>query len=288
MIESSTKSSFVSDDLVRRFLLGQLNDAERSAFESSLMADDALEKRVRLAEFSLTDDFVCDRLSSVERDSFKRTFLVTANRRRALNVSRALHQHFASVRIAQEPFWQTIRQIDWHAPAWRYAFAVLVLTGLMVTAWLAIKEPRIVERVLPMRQLIKPKNATTPQETHHPSRSGDLPAHPEASPATALHQEPDVTISLKESEQATALVLPENVHLIRMRLMLEQSETGNYQISLLTVSGQDTFASQTSLSEAATFIDFDVPVEMLRSGEYQIRVSGPDPNVTRNYYFRVQ
>src|SRR5262252_5310259 len=79
-----------SDETIRQFLLGALSAAELANFEQSLFTDDELSERVRLAELELSDEYAAGRLSGPEQNLFETGFLLTADRQRELNVSRAL------------------------------------------------------------------------------------------------------------------------------------------------------------------------------------------------------
>ncbi len=79
----------VSDDAVRRFLLGQLSANEQPGFEHRLFLDSELEARVRLAEFDLADDYACSRLGAEDRERFEQRFLASNERKLKLNVSNA-------------------------------------------------------------------------------------------------------------------------------------------------------------------------------------------------------
>src|ERR1043166_5527932 len=132
MIEHNPQT--FSDEAVRRFLLGRLNTTEQSLFEHSLFVDETLEERVRLAELEMADDYTANRLSRADRDLFRRRFLLTADREQKLEVSRTLHENFAtSVSIGRVGFWQSAVGIfDIRRHAWKYAFATLTLLLLLL------------------------------------------------------------------------------------------------------------------------------------------------------------
>src|SRR6266480_3267422 len=96
MIGAPTNSIEFTDDAIRRFLFGRLGFAEQTAFEERLFTDDSLEARVRLAEFDLADDYALERLSAADRKAFEKKFLLSAERKRQLTISRALGDRFAS------------------------------------------------------------------------------------------------------------------------------------------------------------------------------------------------
>ena len=85
--EQANSSGF-PDEMIRRFLLGDLNATERPVFEQRLLIDDALAARVRLADLELADDYAYGQLSRAERELITEKFLLNADRERKVRVSR--------------------------------------------------------------------------------------------------------------------------------------------------------------------------------------------------------
>ena len=82
----------VSDETIRRFVLGRLSVSEQPAFEQRLFSEDALDARVRLAELDLADDYAYGRLSNDERALFEEKFLVSADRRQKVEAAQRSDQ----------------------------------------------------------------------------------------------------------------------------------------------------------------------------------------------------
>src|ERR1043166_2345853 len=128
---SQTSRQF-SDATIRQFLLAGLSPEHQSAFEESLFADPSLERRVRLAECELTDDYAFDRLRIPERKLFERNFLVSNARRNQLTVSNSLHDRFASVtpkgnRPLKSAFTEGLGPVfNLRQLSWKIAFAALL------------------------------------------------------------------------------------------------------------------------------------------------------------------
>src|SRR6266851_10233554 len=145
-----SNSQEFSDDAIRRFLFGRLSAAEQATFEEYLFTGESLEARVRLAEFDLADDYALERLSAADREAFEEKFLLTAERKRQLNVSTALRDRFASTSTvattAPEGAQASISD-RWHLPfglnqrAWRFGFGVALLVVMVGMVWLVVKEP---------------------------------------------------------------------------------------------------------------------------------------------------
>src|SRR5216117_2811920 len=73
-------------------------------------------------------------------------------------------------------------------PAWRYAFAALLLLFVLATFWLRVKEPQLVKRILtPGRIAPRPSPTQTPVVTHH-SITPSAPAHAEPTPTLPPHE----------------------------------------------------------------------------------------------------
>lgn len=287
-----------SIETARRFLLGQLNPAEQTGFEERLLKDDRLEQRVRLAECDLTDEYALRRLSAVERRLFEERFLVTADRKRTLNVSRALRDRFAA--DSSEETTHPVRRLkslfNLRQPAWRYAFGAVVLVILLATVWLVTKESRIRKELDAGKQPAKSASPAPSSQAQHPQGS-PTPVHQET-PVTALEHAPAGSVATvvlaRDREGAPQLSLPQGEHdIVRLQLLIERNQPGNYRAELLNVDGQTVFGSESLKPSGSdpTRIDFDVPARLLKQGEYQVvlrRVTDGSAEDVSSYYFRVQ
>ena len=288
-----------SDDAIRSFLLGQLPASEQTAFEESLFTDADLEARVRLAELELSDDYASARLSINERELFRQRFLLTSDRNQIVDVSRALHHRFApqSRADSRAALSQRLRTFfDLQQPAWKYAFAAIILILLFATVLLVTKQPQIVKRWVPTPLTPRPKVTPTPQPMHHGGTQAS-PAHVEQSPALPAHEAPAVTVVLNPNiglEQAPVLRLPnDEVAVIRFQLAIQTDPKSSYRADLFTSSGESVFRaeflkpSDTNPGE----IYLDVPRRILRSGQYVVilsRVDGDSTVKAADYYFTAQ
>ncbi len=287
-------SAAFSDDPIRRFLLGRLAPTEQTSLEESLFMDEELETRVRLAELDLTDDYVFARLNAVDRERFERKFLVSAERRQALNVSSALYDRFDTSLIG----WRAAMGervgllFDLNHPIWRYAFAALILILLMATVWLVTREP---QSALPVFTKRAPTNGKAPaksQEGQHSSGATSMP-HQEPSPPQPVHREVGSTMVLRANAAAQVIDLSGNDRdTIHVQLILEGNDEGTYQSELLTIDGQSVFSAKAlKQTDSDAKIDFDVPTRLLKTGEYEVNLSRVDNGSRKSvasYYFRVQ
>ena len=291
----------VSDEAIRRFLLGSLSASEQPAFEQRLFAEDGLDNRVRLAELDLADDYAFDRLSDSERALFEQKFLVSGDRRRQVEVSSILRERFATTPVSQTTFVQKLWALTaFTRPVWRYAFAVMILLMLAGTAVLVIKEPRLVERItrkiVPRRSA--PRSAT--REAGHPTNSfspehqtepSPMPVHDQTSSSRARIEL--VTAASSETNAASVILPSGDQDLVRVQLSLKPDPGATYRVELLTADGQSVFSAEALrvVENDSGQISFDVPARVLKTGNYQITLNRDDAEAKEtvgSFYFRVQ
>ncbi len=75
---------------VQRFLLGEMSEDERAAFEEMFVADEDLFERVRAGEDELIEAYLRGTLRSGEKEIFERSFLTTERRRSRVEFTRAM------------------------------------------------------------------------------------------------------------------------------------------------------------------------------------------------------
>jgi hypothetical protein len=316
MIGAPTNSIEFTDDAIRRFLFGRLGVAEQTAFEERLFTDDSLEERVRLAEFDLADDYALERLSAADRKAFEKKFLLSAERKRQLTISRALRDRFASAsavgHTAQPGAKASISArfrllFGLNQRAWRLAFGVAILVVLVGMVWLLVKEPRIKEGISRVnifnRRAPAPAPAPTPRLAGHANNTSSAPEHqttpspmpPHAPTASPVILSVDLFSDASRDRDKYPLIdLPKGEHdIVRLQLALKRNQTGSYRADLLTVDGQSIFSSQSlqSTDTETGQVDFDVPAALLKTGDYRVSLRRADVGSKRtvaSYYFRVQ
>ena len=285
-----------SDETIRSFLLGRLSSTEQSVFEEQFLVNEELEARVRLAEFDLTDDYAFGRLSATDQTQFEQTFPLTTERKQKLNVSTALRDRFAPASVSKLPMAERLRVlVDFRKPAWRYAFAVLVLTLLVTTVWLVTKEPQIVQQFLPKRVLPKPAATSSPEKANHPSLSAS-PTHAQQSAQMPAHEAPSASIVVLNAkstiDKAPAVKLPYGDNeVVRLQLVIEKNQARRYRAEVLTIAGQSIYSSDSLTSYDDLMVNLDIPARLIKPGDYQVRLTrstNGSPEKVTSYYFRVQ
>jgi len=292
--DKSAQSPF-SDAAIRRFLLGQLNAIEQAVFEEHLFTDDELEVRVRLAEIDLADNYASERLARADEERVRQNFLLSADRKQTLVVSKALRNRFAAKTEPQSGVAQKLKTLfGLSQPVRKYAFAALLLLLVFATVWRGIKEPRLVERIITKGVVPKPKATQTSQGAHHPTMSSS-PAHVEQTPTLPVHETIASIIVLgpeSASDTQTIVEPPKDDNgVVRFQLLLEKNQPGPYRAELLSGSGESIFSADSLEPADGSKINFDIPARVLKTGDHQIRLSrlaiGSTGNVA-TYHLRVQ
>lgn len=303
--EQANSSGF-PDEMIRRFLLGDLNATERPVFEQRLLVDDALAARVRLAELELADDYAYRQLSSAERELITEKFLLSADRERKVRVSRSLRDHFAPAPIASigsSAYFNKLRSVfDRAQPAWRFAFAAVIFILLIGTVWVVVKkEPGIKEALThPFRK--HSSSSTEPTVSHHPTNvsapehqtsPSPMPVHDQTAASPLIVSVALLPMASSPGDATPWISLPKgDEDIARLQLAVKPDQLGPYRAELLTSEGQPVLSGELiKAPDNGAQVNFDVPARLLKSGDYQIRLSRDNAGANENlgsYYFRVQ
>src|SRR5437773_6552778 len=84
------------EEHLRKYLLGELPEAEQQAVEERLMIESELFDLIPVVEDELIDDYLGELLSSEERGKFESFFVSTPERRRKVSFAMALRRYVTS------------------------------------------------------------------------------------------------------------------------------------------------------------------------------------------------
>jgi len=293
MSSSDQQHRDFSDGTIRRFLLAQLSRAEQSAFEAALLTKSHIEQRARLLEIELIDDYAADRLGANERAAFQHKFLVTAARQKKLEVSAAMQRSLGVLASRRADSWLNL-PFPWQRLAWRVAFAILAVVVLLASVMVIRREPQIVRQVIPKRWRPIAVVSPTPQPAHHATSSSESAFHrvePETLPAHEASPQTIVVRADSSADTAPVINLTNNAaKTVRLELVLERNESATFSILVTSSSGEVMHNVPEIHVEHADRIDFDIQVERLKAGAFQViltRLTG-EPGLAGTYNFRVQ
>jgi hypothetical protein len=205
-------------------------------------------------------------------------------------VSKALRGRFAA-NSQRTGTAQSLKAVfDFGRPAWRYAFAALLLLLVFATVWRGIKEPTIVKRIVPERVVVpKPTATPAPERANHPGTTSS-PNHAQEYPEMPVHTPITVSIPLdfkNTAENPALVVLPKDeAAFVKFETQLPVNQVPPFRAELWTSKGESIIAVDLLAPTSDSKIVLVVPAEKFQSGDYLIRVNSK--SATASYYLRVQ
>jgi hypothetical protein len=165
---------------------------------------------------------------------------------------------------------------------------------------LVIREPRLVQQIVIK---IMPRRSTprsAPREAGHPTNTSSPEHVITPSPMPVHDQTPSSPVSIapvlaaSSNNNVPSVTLPKgDQDFVRVQLAVKPNPGVTYRAELWNADGQSVFSAE-SLKVAANDsgqINLDVPARLLRTGDYQVRLSRDNAGTKENvgsFYFRVQ
>lgn len=313
------ESSTVSDEPLRLYLLGRLNEDERMEFDERLLTDEEFATRVRLGESELIDDYAAGRLDPVERKLCVKTFLVTEERRRNLRFVSAMQDYAgaqtsaAASQLISQPAKASWREgfaglFAFHSTrAWATAGSFAVLILLLGLAWFLTRPRRETPPVITRNEPIpafspqaKPQTAAspaavTPSPEPSPVRKPPaVPTPPEPAVPPTIASFVLLPGAVRGSGDLPRIAVPNGERdIVRLSMVLETTVAGPFRAELATAEGQSVLVRNNlkpSAGKTEAKIVIEVPARLLRGGDYQIKLSRlraeGQPESVGRYYFR--
>jgi len=251
---------------LRRYLLGQMVEADLSQVEERLMSESDLYAELLIFEDELIDQYVRGQMSETDRASFESYFLQSSEHQQKLRFAQALskyvdravgqptdefkaeaapapspvadtyYAHPASPSAKTRRFWSWPFPI----PALNYALAAVVVIAIVGIAWMALRSSR--------------------------------PAGPgKVFEATLV---PGGVV--REGGEIQTISLAAGTDTLRLRLILPSEQYPNYKTVLVDSNGTSA-VTRDDLTPIDTFgkksLLFDIPATTLRPDTYRLRLS---------------
>jgi hypothetical protein len=229
-----------NEDLLARYLLGQLREPEQERIEQAYLADAEWQERLTVAEDELIDGYVRGTLAEEARRAFEKHFLNVPRRRERIAFAKALQQ---LVSEAPPVFPAASRWPSRTAAMLLLAATVLLLIG---SAWLLVEATRLrrelarsqseraalVQSEQQLRQQVDDERARSealsqqlaelranpqPQEPGEPNRNGAEPQSPVV--VSFL-----LTVGLaRDSGETQTLTVPRTAQRLRLQLLFRDN-----------------------------------------------------------------
>lgn len=247
------------EDFLRRYLLGEVSEEERSRWEEQLFTDDESFHQTVTAEYDLVDEYVRGELSQEDRQRFEDRLLRTTAQRDRVRLAEAVRAELPS---AGDALATQERSGTWWVGL---AAAISLLVGGL---WLVGVRGR--SDGSQGGQVEDRQQPAAPQV-----ESGSQVPSPSLPTAVFMTLLPGRTRSPGEQKP---LGITNGVTTVQLQLNLEQDEYPRYDASLETPQGRTIWreAGVTSAQTASgrKAVTLAVPARFLGSGDYVIRLTG--------------
>ncbi|MEO6724351.1 MAG: hypothetical protein ABIU20_09960 [Blastocatellia bacterium] len=304
-------------ELMRRYLLGALPEAEQVALEQQFFADGEMLDRVWAVENDLVDGYVREQLSGAEREQFEQHYLASPRHRERVAFARTLlpmtnePAHQARSAETTESFWAKLLAML-RTPQFALSAALVVALMLIGGVWLvnqrvswqqqlaqsqadrSAKEQRARElesQIAQQRERNLLLSAELEQLRAEQLRAAASPSPlPSHSTVFSFLLLPSVRAG---SEQQT-LNLPPDASQVRVQMKIERRDYRRYQASLRAVDGGGSWPASSvkaSADKDGVTISVPIPAIKLKRGDYILTLTGIDAAGTveeiDRYFFRV-
>lgn len=258
------KSDHKTQETIRQYLLGQAPQEDSSRLEEQILTDETLFQELLAVEDELVDDYLNDKLSPGELQSFENHFLLAPDHQRKLRFGRALHKYLdvaGTPEVATEEAAENLspektyvarpapkRNFPWFQhfsnPILAYSLAAVVLLSIGGGSLLVVNK--------------------WGQQT--PQQSGNIYV------ATLT---PGLTRA--GGGEISRFKLPPAGDTVELRLALPQPDYQTYRSVLLTANQSQVWASEdlAAVTDSGTnFVVARVPAKLLAAGDYQVKLGG--------------
>lgn len=285
------------ENLIQRYLLGDLAEAEQSAFEQELLGDQDKFHQVWSIEYELVDSYVRGELSGAERARFEENYLASSLHQKRVRLARLLLQNIdrnTGERWPRDSFLNSLLTVP---PA---ALAALVMAFLLLTGsvGLMIDRTRLEREIARIRddaqrersiqQLredeLRSQNRSLETEIAEGRRRSEQLKSELERLGERSGSDPEGVISyqlkpsgMRNEEAPEPLTIPLFKGRVNFRMQLEGKEHPSYQIKLQTVEGREIRLTNKDKSVSVigdSLAGVTIPAGKLAPGEYVIILYG--------------
>ncbi len=290
------------EKLIRRYLLGDLDEERRQRFDERVLTDHRFRKRVLLVEDELFDDYVLGALSNNERQKFDERLLATPEQVKKLETVR-MFKDYAMRKGAVGPVprpslrrpsfmrrWLNLllyKRSLIYLPA--AVVALIILVGLIALI-VVQRRSKPAQYEQGARRALEAQLAylNDPQNTgsENPNQKAPLPS--------SILNVTLTPILIRSEKQTSAVTIPPDKEIVQFRLVLMEGEHQSFDAVMQTLEGSTLFTVrrlQATTEDGGKVVSLKVPARLLPDGDYLLKLQGTSRDGQINdigeYYFRV-
>jgi len=302
-----------NEKLIARYLLGELSDEQQVEIEDRAFADKDYLASITAVENDLIDEYVRHELSETDRRNFERRFLASAARRKRVEFAKSLAFMSQEAPVAKKtviPQWSWRESlyafISGLTPAAKFALSAAMLLLLVGGAWLLTETLRLRSQLTQLqaenqsrqnqRQALeqqieaerrrneelnarlnqeKQQREQTDESLRQLSETADSTSPPPRPVIASLTLLPGLS---RGGGNKPSLVMPGDARLVRLNIGIDPEEQyKNFAVELRTAAGRQVWTRENLAARnrgGARAIGLTLPASVLKSGEYELRLSG--------------
>lgn len=269
--------------VIRRYLLGDLNDKDREQVEMRLITDRDYKEEVLIVEEELLDDYVSDALVQRERDLFHNHYLSTPLQRQKLRIAQALDKYAAQGVAAPAEVKGGRRLVKKLSNVFRsrkllmqLSWATLIFVVLGGTWWV-FKNWR---------------SGTNDLEAELVQLNG--PGSSVLEPGPSVLQAVLPPLSFRESRASVTVTITKETQIVQLRIPHTSERQQGYLGALKDSNGNEVVKVDGLMArnvDNAKMLVLQLPVRVFETGDYVVSIREPNAagvfEETGNYSFRV-
>ena len=283
------------NNLLRRYLLGDLPEAEQWQVEESFVVDSAFREHLLIVEDQVIEDYLDETLTEQDRSRFEKYFLATPQQQRRVRIARALRKHVVavtdlnSITPAKDLLPEDERprkRLQWLS--WRNPFVLIpTAAGLLLVVALGVVKLNEIRRLREAREQAHRRRAAIEQEL---AQINDPKRIPEGSIFPVVL----VSVSVRNTQSPNKFAVPKEGTVVELRLVLEGDNYPHYRAGLRRMDEPEpvkipNLRSESTPSGRAVLVR--IPSHLLARGNYRLILTGitaaGEDEMEREYDFEV-
>lgn len=311
------ENNILDENLMVRYLLGDLTEEERLRVEERFFTDDEVSEQLLALENELLYDYAQGSLTQRQRELYERRFLSTAQNRRKAEYAAELMRAVADLRTTQQtpaatvetkaaPILEPLRAFfSLRSHTMRYALAAAGLSLAALSGWLVSETVRLRNQLdrLQAEHAAKEnelRQLTVNAQSHNRQMNSELER--ERGQRAQLEQElarrqaqsgqppaPSSILSLiltpgliRDSGEQKRLLVPPGANLLQLQLELKGKENfRGWRAILRTAEGAEVWSRdlpRAARKALARAVTAQLPVRLLPEGDYELTLKGLTAN----------
>jgi hypothetical protein len=284
------------EQIIQRYLLGELPEAEQSTLEEAYFNDQRLFDRMLQVENELVDKYARGLLSPPTRERFEKYYLTHPKRRERANFARALAARLdESDEVAgvsqpdAESFWNRLL-VSMRGPKLALGFSVALLLMTGVSAWFLFETRRLRQDFIAQEQRERELQQQATSERQRAEqlaaelerRADQPPVSPSPTPIKSVPAFASLVLTIGgtrsvEGGSPGLLVIPAGTEQVRLQLDLRENNYASYQAVLQAAGGREVFAAARLVAKPArtgASLALTIPAQRFASGDYILTLRG--------------